>query len=152
MLKKPQSKKATTRKTTLVDGSIIDGVDVNVHSNDLSLTLETDQSYTLIVKSPRAEITAHTVYGAMYGLESFSQLISREGFVNGTTIVDKPRFQFRSSMIDTARHWLPLATIFAHLDAMAYNKMNVLHWHIVDSQSFPYCSYTYPTLCEEGAY
>ena len=78
------------------------------------------------------------------------------------TISDKPRFQYRSILIDTARHYIPLKVMFQNLvsfhsekvfnsliclqDVMAYNKFNVLHWHIVDAQSFPYQSNLFPDL------
>ena len=43
-----------------------------------------------------------------------------------------------TTVIDTSRHYYPVDVILQHLDAMAYSKFNILHWHIVDSISFPY--------------
>ena len=92
------------------------------------------------------------MYGALNGLETLSQLVDRGTFVNGTTIQDHPRYQFRATMIDTSRHYYPVEVILQHLDAMAYTKFNVLHWHMVDSVSFPYQSSAFPEMSRAGAW
>jgi hexosaminidase len=102
-------------------------------------------------------MTANTVYGAIRGLETFSQLVyhTEDGqyTISGVVdIKDTPRFSYRGIMIDTSRHFLNVHTILKHLDAMSYNKLNVLHWHFVDDQSFPYVSISFPELSAKGAY
>lgn len=61
-------------------------------------------------------------------------------------IFDKPRFPVRGIMIDTSRHFLSLNVIKRQLEIMSMNKLNVLHWHLVDSESFPYTSAKFPEL------
>lgn len=66
--------------------------------------------------------------------------------------MDEPKLPHRGLLLDTSRHYLPLSDILLTLDAMSYNKLNVLHWHIVDDNSFPYQSTKYPDLSAKGAY
>ncbi|KAJ1837208.1 Glucosamine-6-phosphate isomerase (Glucosamine-6-phosphate deaminase) (GNPDA) (GlcN6P deaminase), partial [Coemansia sp. RSA 2703] len=67
-------------------------------------------------------------------------------------IQDAPLYPHRGLLFDTARNYYSLASIKRTLDAMSYNKMNVFHWHIVDSQSWPVESRTFPELQKKGAY
>ena len=50
MLQKARNQKVINSKIVLDEDSIINGVDVNVLTNDLSLTLETNQAYTLSIE------------------------------------------------------------------------------------------------------
>lgn len=117
-----------------------------------------NESYILTVGSPdpsQIEITADAEWGVMHGLESFTQMIhniDNRPSVNSTMVSDFPRFPFRGFLIDTSRHFLPLSVIKATISALSWNKMNVLHWHIVDLESFPYQSEVLPELSFLGAY
>lgn len=101
-------------------------------------------------------LVAQSVWGILRGMETFSQLVvpinGHKHAVRSSNIVDGPRFPHRGLLIDTARHYLPIKAILHVLDAMSYSKLNVLHWHIVDDQSFPYQSATFPILSEKGSY
>nr|XP_025839501.1 beta-hexosaminidase subunit beta [Vulpes vulpes] len=123
---------------------------------DLYPNVTSDESYSLVVKAPVAFLKANRVWGALRGLETFSQLIYQDSYgtftINECNIIDSPRFPHRGILIDTARHFLPIKSILKTLDAMAFNKFNVLHWHIVDDQSFPYQSVTFPELSNKGSY
>ena len=98
--------------------------------------LDTDESYTLDIVAGRATLQAATVYGALRGLETFSQLAafnftSRAYEVQQAPwhVEDRPRFNFRGVMVDTARHYIALPELRDIIDAMSYSKLNVLHWH-----------------------
>ena len=60
--------------------------------------------------------------------------------------MDFPRFTYRGIMLDSSRHFLPKFLILDNLDLMEMNKFNVFHWHLTDSQSFPYQSNVFPDL------
>ncbi|CAF1332276.1 unnamed protein product [Rotaria magnacalcarata] len=101
--------------------------------------------------------TCNSVWGLLRGLETFSQLIyiNEQNYVvinDSVAIIDSPRFQHRGVLLDSSRRFLPVPLIKKNLDVMAYNKLNVFHWHIVDNQSFPFESRTFPNLSRQGAF
>ena len=123
---------------------------VRIRSNVLKLNRHTDEAYTLDVTTTSARvsvlISAENPFGARHGLETLSQLVALQKDVEGRNglviiskarILDKPKFKHRGLLLDTARNFIPLPAILRTLDGMASCKLNVFHWHITDSQSFP---------------
>ncbi|KAI9327381.1 glycoside hydrolase superfamily, partial [Obelidium mucronatum] len=104
------------------------------------------ESYTLDITEKGATITAANQIGVKYGLQTLSQLITKDGKLVLATIKDEPAFPYRGLMLDTARNFFTVADIKRILDGMAASKLNVFHWHIYDSQSFPIVWDRYPQL------
>eukprot|EP00045_Choanoeca_perplexa_P018020 m.274610 g.274610 ORF g.274610 m.274610 type:complete len:647 (+) comp17690_c0_seq3:36-1976(+) len=146
---------------TPTGSNVVTGVEVTVEDVSGELQLETNESYILTIpdNGGMASITAPTVFGAMHGLETLSQLISFDFDAQSYkvaaapwTINDKPRFAHREVLVDTARHFQALPALKAIVDSLVYAKINVVHWHLVDTQSFPFMSPTYPKLGSMGAW
>ena len=133
---------------------------VSLGSVDDALQLGADESYSLSVPAPdaggaplNATLSCASVWGCLRGLETFSQLVvvgegGAQLSVASTPLLveDAPRFSHRGVLVDTSRHFLPAATLRAVLDGMTNDKLNVLHWHISDAQSFPFASLAVPGL------
>ncbi|GBM99051.1 Beta-hexosaminidase subunit beta [Araneus ventricosus] len=94
------------------DGGPVGGCGYPKHGEDESYQLDAPTSGT-------ATLEAHTIWGALRGLETFSELVHQDS--QGS-------------------------------DAMAYNKFNAFHFHIIDDQSFPFESKIFPNLTQLGAY
>lgn len=121
--------------------------------DDSAPQIDTDESYELNVGYDSATLHAKTPYGVLRGLETFSQLVSfdydrAQYLIENVpwSIKDAPRFPHRGLMIDTGRHYLPISVINDTIDSLVYAKLNVLHWHMVDSQSFPLQIKSWPHL------
>ncbi|KAH8726507.1 glycoside hydrolase superfamily [Phaeosphaeriaceae sp. PMI808] len=125
-----------------------------------TLAGEIDESYSLVLsKQGKATISANTSIGIAHGLTTFTQLFylhsdKRHIYtpLAPVKIYDVPRFAHRGINLDVARAWFPVADIERQIDAAAYNKMNRLHLHVTDSQSWPLVIPSLPNLAAKGAY
>lgn len=73
----------------------ITSLNVVVTTDNETLSLDTNETYTLDVAAPTATLIAGNVFGALRGLETFAQLVkpTAGGYItNATSIVDFPRF------------------------------------------------------------
>ncbi|MBT0667953.1 family 20 glycosylhydrolase [Novosphingobium profundi] len=114
------------------------------------------EAYRLEVTPAGATIAASQPSGFLYGAMTFNQLLGTASGsvaqVPALTIVDAPRFAWRGLMVDTARHFQPLASLRTLVDQMVEVKLNVLHLHLTDDQGWRFEVKRYPRLTETGAW
>eukprot|EP01052_Picozoa_sp_SAG31_P011644 SAG31_NODE_663_length_13021_cov_9.408296_6_plen_482_part_00 len=124
-------------------------LDLYVENFSDELSIETNVAYTLSVHSTKAVGRAKSIYGAMYAMTTFAQLVDAEsGEFNAAnlTISDAPELVWRGLMVDTGRRFAPLSLLRNLIDTMSTVKLNVLHLHLSDFCRFAVESKLYPNL------
>ncbi|CBX98249.1 hypothetical protein IAQ61_010347 [Plenodomus lingam] len=137
--------------------STVTQVKVTVTDANAQLQHGVDESYKLEL-APGADsidISAQTVYGALHAMTTLQQLVITDGSGNfiieqPVSIEDKPLYPVRGVMIDTGRNFITVDKIKEQINGMALSKLNVLHWHLVDSQSWPVQVNAYPQMTEDA--
>lgn len=132
-------------------------VDVSIADASADLQYQVDESYTLTVtqSGQSVSITANTTWGALHAFTTLQQIIISDG--NGglmieepVSIVDSPLYPHRGIMVDSGRNFISVKKILEQIDGMALSKLNVLHWHLDDSQSWPVQLQTYPQMINDA--
>ncbi|MFF3957128.1 beta-N-acetylhexosaminidase [Streptomyces sp. NPDC001890] len=121
------------------------------------------EAYRLRVTSGGVLIEGGDRAGVFYGCQSLLQLLPAEVHRRAETtgvrwampvvrIEDAPRFAWRGTMLDVARHFMPKHDVLRFLDLMAMHRLNTLHLHLTDDQGWRVEILRHPKLTEIGAW
>ena len=94
-------------------------------------------AYQLEISLRGILLSAATVHGLRYGLQTLGQLVSRNGRLPATLIRDQPDFRDRGIMLDVSRGRVPRrATLEALVDLCARMRLNVLMLYVEHTFAF----------------
>ncbi|WP_407690208.1 beta-N-acetylhexosaminidase [Salegentibacter salegens] len=123
---------------------------------DRNLDLK-EEGYKLKISTDRIVISAPTVAGVFYGVQSVLQYFpgirtNEKITLPAMEITDEPAFAWRGMMLDVSRHFYSVETIKEVLDLMAFYKLNTFHWHLTDNEGWRLEIKKYPKLTSIGAW
>jgi len=135
--------------------------DANMTQNkgSILLNLEGDASlgkegYELSIATDSILLSAKYPAGLFYGVQTLRQLLpvhpSETLTLPAVSIRDVPRFEWRGTMLDVARHFFGLEEIKRYIDLISYYKINRLHLHLTDDQGWRIEIKSWPQLTEIG--
>merc|ERR1712110_190809 len=133
-------------------------IKINIASDDLTLNSITMEDYNLTVTGQDVSISASDYFGARHGIETLFQTIVWDEVsgayvrLSDIRVEDRPEFPHRGLSLDTVRNFISIEKIIKVVDSLSFSKMNVFHWHITDTQSFPLHLPSLPEFSRYGAY
>lgn len=117
------------------------------------------EGYTIEFTPDRATVTAETPSGFLYGLVTLGQMaraartnLNQFSFPTAGRIQDAPNFRWRGSHLDVARRFYSTADVVRFIALLAWNKLNVLHWHLSDDEAWRVEIEAYPELTRKAAW
>jgi len=121
------------------------------------------EEYKLVVRPDFITLRAPKPAGLFYGVQTLRQLLPPQiearkkvlgvdWTIPCVEITDKPRFEWRGSLLDCCRHFMTVPFVKRYIDLLAYHKMNRFHWHLTEDQGWRIQIKKYPKLTEISAW
>ena len=127
------------------------GIELNLCDSSI---VTGNEAYRIESVKKGVRLSANTETGIFYGLQTLLQLLNNgdNKTLPALTINDSPRFPYRGLHLDVSRHFFDKEFVKKQLNAMAYFKMNRLHWHLTDGAGWRIEIKKYPRLTSFAAW
>ncbi len=122
-----------------------------------------DEAYSVDITADTLRVVARKPVGLFYGIATVRQLLpfgieaeqsalrlATSIAIPAGNITDSPRFAWRGSMLDVARHFFTVDEVKQHIDFLALYKFNTLHLHLADDQGWRIQIASWPKLTRVG--
>jgi hexosaminidase len=119
-----------------------------------------EEGYVLRITSDSIQLIAGRPAGLFYAVQTLRQLLppaielttpqERPWEIAAGTIRDAPRYAWRASMLDVARHFFGVSDVKRYIDLLALYKFNKLHLHLSDDQGWRIEIKSWPRLATHG--
>lgn len=130
------------------------------HAIVLTSGLETEspEAYTMDIDKNLIKINGASPAGCFYGVQTLRKSVPA-GIKAGDRltfpaagVADAPRFGYRGTELDCARHFFEADSVKCFIDMLAMHNLNRFHWHLTDDQGWRIEIKKYPRLTEVGAW
>ncbi len=117
------------------------------------------EGYAIALSPEGARLTAESRSGFLYGLVTLGQMLRGArgklvafNFPIAGRIEDAPTYGWRGCHLDVARRFYSSADVKRFVALLAWNKLNVLHWHLSDDEAWRVEIDAYPELVKKAAW
>ena len=113
-----------------------------------------DEAYKIQISGNQVILTGRGA-GLFYAVQSLQQMMPERKNdqiqLPAVSITDEPRFKYRGTHLDVARHFFPVSFIKKYIDLLAMYKINNFHWHLTEDQGWRIEIKKYPKLTSVGS-